>query len=164
VENEADYRAVLTYIRKIVRSINLESKRILKDFGISIPQLLCLTYLSKKEHFQASHKELTEHLHLNSSTVTGIVNRLEKNGLIARLPKRDDRRVTHISLTTAGYKLLQSTPDLLQERMITNLDKLSPTTIKEIKSSLEILVNVLGIKGLDASPLLIVDDPSQQEQ
>jgi hypothetical protein len=48
--------------------------------------------------------------------------------------------------------------------MITNLDKLSPTTIKEIKSSLEILVNVLGIKGLDASPLLIVDDPSQQEQ
>jgi DNA-binding MarR family transcriptional regulator len=161
VENRIDHREVLTDIRKIVRSINLESKRIFKDFGVSIPQLLFLTYLSRKEYFQASHKELTEHLSLNSSTVTGIVNRLERKGLIARLPKRDDRRVTYISLTSVGHELLQTTPDLLHEKLIANLTKLPPESLREIKSSLGILVNVLEIKELDASPLLIVDDPSQ---
>ena len=159
MENEIDHRSVITDIRKIVRSINLESKRILKDFGISIPQLLCLTFLSKKEQFQASHKELTEHLNLNSSTVTGIVNRLEKKGLIARLPKRDDKRVTYMVLTSSGYELLESTPDLLQDKLVANLRTLEPSQLREIKAALEILVNVLGIKGLDAAPLLIVDDP-----
>ena len=44
----------MTGIRKIVRAINLESKRVQKDLNISIPQLLTLKYLqcspNKKEH------------------------------------------------------------------------------------------------------------------
>ena len=47
------YTEILTDIRKIVRSINLESKRIQKDFGVSIPQLLCLSYLSSCEGYQS---------------------------------------------------------------------------------------------------------------
>lgn len=66
------YREIVTDIRKILRSINLESKRIQKEFGISIPQLLCLTRLGHEEGYQATHKQLTEYLNLNSSTVTGI--------------------------------------------------------------------------------------------
>ena len=63
---------ILIDIRKIVRSINLESKRVQKDFGISIPQLLCLGHIERAENKVATHKELMELLSLNSSTVTGI--------------------------------------------------------------------------------------------
>ncbi len=50
----AKYAKLMTGIRKIVRAINLESKRVQKDLNISIPQLLTLKYLqcspNKKEH------------------------------------------------------------------------------------------------------------------
>jgi len=156
-----DYREIVTDIRRIVRSINLESKRIQKDFGVSIPQLLCLTWLGKAEGYQATHKQLTEYLNLNSSTVTGIINRLEKKGLIARLPKAGDRRTTCIALTSAGFKLLKNTPNLLQDKLVTNIRKLSPSQIDQIKTSLGVLIDVLEIKDVDASPLLTVEEPGQ---
>lgn len=156
-----DYKEIIIDMRKIVRSINLESKRIQKDFGISIPQLLCLTFLSKEDSYQSTHKQLTEYLNLNSSTVTGIVNRLEKKGLIARLPKQGDKRVTYIALTSAGYKIVAETPNLLQEKLSQNLARLSSEQITQIRTSLSLMVDVLEIKDVDASPLLTVDDPIQ---
>lgn len=158
-----DYREIVTDIRRILRSINLESKRIQKDFGISIPQLLCLTFLGKENAYQATHKQVTEYLNLNSSTVTGIINRLEKKGLIARLPKAGDRRTTYVALTSAGYKLLKSTPNLLQDKLDRNLHKLSPSQINQIQQSLALLIDVLEIKDVDASPLLTVEEPGQPE-
>jgi len=159
-----DYKEIITDIRKIVRSINLESKRILKDFGVSIPQLLCLTHLSKQEEYQLTHRQLVQHLHLNSSTVTGIVNRLEKKGYIARLPKKGDRRVTNIAITAAGIKVVESTPDLLHEKLSKHLQQLPATQVEQIKRSLDLLIDVLDIRELDASPLLILEDPLPPEE
>lgn len=38
---------IIVSIRKIVRSLNLESKAIQKGFGLSITQVLCLGHLEK---------------------------------------------------------------------------------------------------------------------
>jgi DNA-binding MarR family transcriptional regulator len=155
-----EYHDIFTDIRKIVRSINLESKRILRDFGVSIPQLLSLVYLSKQNEYQASHKQLTEYLNLNSSTVTGIINRLEKKGFIARLPKKGDKRVTFVVLTSMGSKIVKTTPDLLQEKLASNLKKMKEEDVSNIRASLQMLTDILEIRDVDASPLLIIDDPS----
>lgn len=158
-----DYRDILIDIRKIVRSINLESKRIQKDLGISIPQLLCLSFLQGKDNYQATNKQLSEYLNLNSSTVTGIINRLEKKGLIARLPKKGDKRITYVALTSAGYKVLEKRPRLLHDKLTANLTDLAPGRISEIRASLSTLIDVLGIRDIDASPLLIGEDPDPKE-
>lgn len=150
---------ILIDIRKIVRSINLESKRIQKEFGISIPQLLCLSYLSRCDSFQSTHRELTRYLHLNSSTVTGIINRLEKKGFLARLPKKDDRRVTYISLTSAGYKVLENTPDLLHEKLSGKLKKLPLNKVESIQESLQFIISSLEIEDVDASPMITMEEP-----
>ena len=52
------YLEVLIKLRKIIRSINLESKRIEKKYSISIPQLLALQYLAQQENFQSSASEM----------------------------------------------------------------------------------------------------------
>ena len=103
------YTDILIQIRQIVRSVNLESKRIEKEYGISIPQLLCLNFLNEKDTFQASHKEIKDFLKLNASTVTGLISRLETKGLVARLPKRGDKRVKVLSITAKGEQLLKDT-------------------------------------------------------
>jgi DNA-binding MarR family transcriptional regulator len=41
----------------------------------------------------------------DNSNVTGLVDRLETRGLVARQPSPDDRRVKHIVLTGAGREL-----------------------------------------------------------
>lgn len=64
-------------------------------------------------------------LSLNSSTVTGIINRLEKRGYVARLPKSGDRRVTFITLTALGIKLLEDAPNVLHDRLAQKPDALS---------------------------------------
>src|SRR5690554_6744379 len=92
-----DYRGILIRVRRIVRSINLESKKVQKDFGVSIPQILCLEYLKSSPNYQATQRAIREHLNLNSSTVTGIITRLEKHGLLARLPKSGDRKSTRLN-------------------------------------------------------------------
>jgi len=84
----------MSSVRKIVRAVNLESKRIEKNFGISIPQLLILKYLNESPEYRSTMRNLREVLSLNASTVTGIVSRLESKGYIARLPDPKDKRST----------------------------------------------------------------------
>ena len=81
------YLEILVKLRKVIRSINLESKKIEKEFGISIPQLLVLKFLSEQKDYKASSKDIKTYINLNASTVSGIIVRLEDKGLVARLPK-----------------------------------------------------------------------------
>lgn len=149
-----DSLEIIVSIRKIVRSLNLESKGIQKEFGLSITQLLCLGHLQNSTNFQSTHKELMDLLSLNSSTVSGIINRLEKRGYVARLPKAGDRRVTYIILTASGIKLLEEAPNVLHDRLAQKLDSLSDEDQEMIKKSLEIVISAMQINQLDASPLL----------
>ena len=153
-----DITEILIKIRKIVRSINLESKKIQKEYGVSIPQVLCLGYLYDSENFQASQGKIRKFLNLNSSTISGIINRLENKGLIARLPKSGDKRVVKIALTSKGDKLLKKIPPLLHEQLTDKLEKLDAETLEKIQKSLEMLVNLLEISEIDASPLITYED------
>ena len=153
------YIDILTDIRKILRSINLESKRIQKDFGISIPQLLCLSYLKSCEGYQLTHKELTKYLNLNSSTVTGIINRLEKKGFVARLPKKNDKRITNIALTSLGYQVLEDSPDLLHDKLSKELSNYPQEKVAAIKESMTLLIAALGIADMEASPVITMEEP-----
>lgn len=158
-----DYKNIIIKIRRIVRSINLESKKIQKDYGVSIPQILCLEYLKSSPSYQATQKSIRAHLNLNSSTVTGIISRLEKKGFLARLPKIGDRRTTVIALTSLGDQLLKNTPDLLQQRLAVKLKKIADSDLEKIEETLEILVNMLEIEELEASPVLTAEDIIKEE-
>lgn len=153
-----DSNEILIKIRKIVRSINLESKKIQKEYGVSIPQILCLEYLNHSENYQSTQKELRDYLNLNSSTVSGIINRLERKGYIARLPKRADKRTTHIVMTYKGSDLLKNTPHLLHEKLSQRLENVSDNHTSGISEALDLIIDYLGIDDVDASPVITVED------
>ena len=148
---------ILIQIRKIVRSINLESKKIQKEYGVSIPQVLCLNYLRSASSFQATQGEVKRFLNLNSSTVSGIIYRLEKKGLVARLPKSGDKRVVNIALTSAGDELISSMPSLLHEQLSAKLETLQESELTKIEESLDKLVSLLDIQSVEASPVITIE-------
>jgi len=114
--------------------------------------------LYDSENYQASQGEIRKFLNLNSSTISGIINRLENKGLIARLPKSGDKRVVKIALTSEGDKLLKKIPPLLHEQLTEKLQKLDSKTLEQTQKSLELLVNMLEINEIEASPLITFED------
>lgn len=139
-----EYTDILISLRKIARAVNLDSKRIQKESGISIPQLLALNFLGKCPNYQCTQLDLRKYLQLNSSTVTGIVTRLVEKGLIARLPKKEDKRSTWLCLTAIGLKKLDSAPSLIQDKLEVKFDQLTKKEIKEIEKGLFKLIDLLA--------------------
>lgn len=152
-----DTTDILIKIRKIVRSVDIESKKIQKEYGVSIPQALCLNFLHASANYQATQSDIKKFLNLNSSTVSGIITRLEKKGLLARLPKSGDKRVVNIALTSTGDKLLGTIPSLLHEQLSNKLQKLDSTELSKVEDSLETLIQLLDIEKIDASPMIALN-------
>lgn len=136
---------ILIKLRKIVRSINLESKQVEKQQGVSIPQLLCLQFLAEQEDFKANASKLKEFLNLNASTISGIINRLEKKGFIAKLPKAADKRVTLIILTAKGMELIDNAPITFQQKLSEKLQALPKNKLKTIVEGIELLTELMEV-------------------
>ncbi len=149
---------ILIKVRKIVRSINLESKKIEKEYGVSIPQALCLHFLRNSENYQAGQGEIRRFLNLNASTTSGIISRLESKGLVARLPKSGDKRVVTIALTSKGDSIVEQIPSLLHEKLHEKLDKLDESIVLNIHESLDLLIDILEIDYVDAVPVISSDE------
>lgn len=145
---------ILRNIRKIIRALNLESKQIQKEHGLTMTQLLVLRHLRLTPHQQATQKELCESLNLSRSTVTGIVDRMVKKNLVERLPKKNDRRTNYVGLTGYSLDLLSTIPDPIQVRLIKKLSEVPEKEQIKISESLHLLTHFLGLEGLEASPIL----------
>lgn len=79
------------------------SKRMVGRMGLTAPQRLAVRFIGR--HPGLTLGTLAELLHLHPGTVTGIVKRLEREGLAARTRSIEDTRRMHLRLTAAGRTL-----------------------------------------------------------
>lgn len=90
-----------------------------EEFGITLPQfdvLAELEYLARP----LTMTELSKRLMVSNGNVTGVVDRLVREGFVERRPSPEDRRVQFISLTDSGVKLFRNVA-ALHERWIADL-------------------------------------------
>jgi DNA-binding MarR family transcriptional regulator len=84
-----------------------ESRRVTRavaeGYGLTGSQLIVLKMLGPKGRVSLS--ELSERIRAKNSTVTGIIDRMERDGLVLRRRSEEDRRVVLIELTAKGRKL-----------------------------------------------------------
>jgi DNA-binding MarR family transcriptional regulator len=81
-----------------------ESQRLFRPYGLTAAQYNVLNVLAASAD-GLSQRELGDILVVDRSNVTGLLDRLEKAGLVKRTDHPSDRRVYRVSLTTAGRKL-----------------------------------------------------------
>lgn len=141
-----------------MRSINLESKRVDKELGVSIPQLLCLQFLADQEDYSANASKLKGFLNLNASTITGIISRLEKKNLVVKLPKSTDKRITLISLTAKGLQLIKNAPITFQQKLSEKLQAIPPEELKTIIDGIDLLTELMEVDEIDASPIITSEE------
>jgi DNA-binding MarR family transcriptional regulator len=85
------------------RSLTRLYRPLLKTLEITYPQYLVLMVLW--ENNQQSVKELGERLLLDSGTLTPLLKRMEKNGLLERSRSIEDERKVFVQLTDKGNAL-----------------------------------------------------------
>ena len=75
----------------------------LKDTGLTLGQPKVLDYL--KEHDGANQTEIARGCHIETASLTSILNRMEEKGIIERRMLNGNRRSLHVFLTDKGRKL-----------------------------------------------------------
>lgn len=84
-----------------------------REIGLMPGQSKILDYLG--EHNGSSLTEIAEGCFLSNATISGIIDRMEKNSLIERKQKDGNRRTYYIYLTEKGASALRQISDVFQE-------------------------------------------------
>jgi DNA-binding MarR family transcriptional regulator len=138
---------VLVCLRRIIQLIDRHSKYLIKTVGLSIPQLTILHEVACKREQSAS--QIARAVSLSQATVTGIIDRLERRGLIERSRDHLDRRKVLVRPTHHCLEMLTKTPPLLQESFIDALKDLQAWEQSMILSSLQRLLALMESKKID---------------
>ncbi len=91
-------------------------RRVLRPFGLTIPQYRVLQSLDETDGQRLT--TLSERLLRAKSTITRIIDQLERDGLVARTSDDDDRRAQRVVLTPEGVELLHSARAAHEEALI----------------------------------------------
>jgi MarR family transcriptional regulator, organic hydroperoxide resistance regulator len=144
---------VLRALRRIIRAVDIHSRKLNNDFHITAPQMICLYQLVKSG--QMTQSELSEQVNMGLSTINGIIDRLEKKGLVTRQRDEHDRRKVIVNATETGKKMTISAPELLQDHLSDGLRQLPELEQAAIALSLERVVELMEAENLDTSPNLV---------
>lgn len=150
---------VLMVLRRITRSIDLHSSRLAHYHGLTTPQLIVLGEISQSGKITAGH--LAENVSVSNATVTGILNRLSKHGLIERRRTDEDKRRMLVKLTDLGERALANAPPLLHDRFVKEFEKLENWEQTSLLSSLQRIASMMELKDLDAASMLVSGEISE---
>ena len=84
----------------------------LAEHDITPSQLFLLTSLGNHDGLRGC--ELAQQVCLDSSSLTGLIDRTERTGLVERRPDPEDRRAQRIFLTVAGRKRLSELESVVE--------------------------------------------------
>ena len=151
-----DYEELLVALRQITRAIDLHSKQLLRETGLTTSQLLILQSIHKQGH--STPTAIARDIHVSQATVTNILTRLSQNGLVSRAKSDDDRRSVQVSLTESGVGKVEEAPELLQAGFLREFRKLEDWEVNMLTSSLQRMALMMNAEELDAAPILIAGE------
>jgi DNA-binding MarR family transcriptional regulator len=143
---------IVVALRRIVRAIDLQSRRMVDACGLTGPQLVVLREAAELNG--ASVSALARAVSLSQPTVSGILERLEKRGLVQRERSEQDRRAVFVSVTAEGARVLREAPSLLQDRFRRELTRLKDWERTQLLATLQRLAEMMDAEAIDAAPML----------
>jgi len=152
---------VIMELRKIIQAIDRNSKSLVRRVGLTMPQLVILQYICSQT--EVSVGVIAKNNHLSDATVTGILERLERRGFIAKRKSDSDRRRVLIKSTEMGKELIRKAPPAMQEGFVTNFSELPGWNQTMIHSALQQLAEIMNASSMPAAPFLTVNPEVENE-
>lgn len=129
------------HLRKIDYIIRLKGREILKDFNITIPQFTALQILINNGNLTIG--ELSQKMALACSTITDLIDRMEKNQLVVRRKDEKDKRVVRIEVLPAGHEIVKRVLEKRVEFLESKMASLTEEETDLLKEGLESLYNAI---------------------
>ncbi|QFI36974.1 MarR family transcriptional regulator [Moritella marina ATCC 15381] len=155
------YEELLVSLRQVIRAIDIHSRKLNKQSGLTGPQLMVMQNIAMLDAPLA--KDIAKEIALSAATVTTIIDRLESRELVIRTRSKTDKRKVHLSLSEAGITLLSSSPKPLQDHFITRYQNLEEWEQSQLLSAVERIASMMDAEKLDAAPVLLVGQIQAEE-
>lgn len=125
----------------LTHALEVKSKKMAKVMGVTGPQRLVVRLIGQSPGLPA--RDIAQTLGLHPSTLTGILARLEKQGMIRREVDGADRRKAHFELTTVGKRVDRERKGTVEAAVRRALTRAEPSVISHTTDLLEMLVEEL---------------------
>ncbi len=139
----ASAQEILDDLQTVWRDMRRTVEKDIKVSGLTVPQVSVLDVLAEADGL--SLKDLSQQVGLAHSTVSGIVDRLERQGFVHRKPDAQDRRFVKIFLSEQVKSYLgQDLPGRRLRSLAEVLRNGTPEERARIAEGLSILRRLLG--------------------
>jgi len=99
---------------------------------MEVPPSQILALVAIEENNGCTLSQLKREMHVSAPTISGIVERLVRDGFITRTEDRNDRRIKNVVLTKNGQMVLEKFRKNIKERWQQILNKVPVETAKSI--------------------------------
>jgi MarR family transcriptional regulator, organic hydroperoxide resistance regulator len=143
---------IINNLRRVFQVVNEQSKKVEHETGLTGPQLWAIKTIAHEAPIMVS--EIARRMYLHPTTVVGILDRLEKQGLVVRIRSTEDRRVVRVELTGQGKSLVRKAPEVAQGLLVSGLEKLSTNRLNIISQALNQMAVILGAQHIPPQLIL----------
>lgn len=146
------HEEVLVALRRIMRAVELHSRKLGREAGLSGPQLVLMQAL--RDMGAVPIGALARRVHVSQATATALVDRLQAKGLATRARCHEDGRKVLVRLTAAGSRRLRRAPQPLQTHFVERFRALAEWEQTQILSALQRVGQMMDAEEIEAAPLL----------
>ena len=133
--------AVVKLMKQVMGALKQNMGHKFKEMNLTGPQGMLIGILSHNKEMKVS--DLSEKLGLSNSTVSGILDRLENQGLIERVRSKEDRRVVFVSVTEEFKRTAQEHFTELESSFEAMTSTATPEEIDTIIKGLDMLKTII---------------------
>ncbi|MCH3965147.1 MAG: MarR family winged helix-turn-helix transcriptional regulator [Clostridium sp.] len=129
---------IINIFKNIQRSLTTKFKKSANKYGFTVPQLSVIFHLYKMPYVTLN--ELSECMMLTKSTVSGIIDRLEKQGIVIREIPEDNRRIVRLSLSNdfkEKHDISSMKKEFISDCILDIIKDMGPVETDNFISSLE---------------------------
>ncbi|HSP33090.1 MAG TPA: MarR family winged helix-turn-helix transcriptional regulator [Thermoanaerobaculia bacterium] len=153
-----DAQRVLNAFRNLVKVLRVADRAGVKKYGLGSGQIFVLHELSRQSPLSVN--DLAELTATDQSTVSVVVAKLVRKGLVASTRSGDDARRAELALTQKGRQITRKLPPPVQHLLMSGVRKLSAARAGEFAQMLEDIVAGLGATE-EFPPLFFEDAPGK---
>jgi DNA-binding MarR family transcriptional regulator len=147
-------------LRRLVHALHAGTRASERAVGLSSAQLFVLRHLQGDP--EQSLGDLARRARTTPSSVSEVVARLVKRGLVARNASATDRRRAVFTLMPAGRALLATAPETVQERLVAGFGRLPPTMQRAVAESVERWLAASGLAAVAPTFFFEPNDPESR--
>ncbi len=124
-------------LERLNNLLRMETRTLGLKFGLQPIQIEALTYLTRCNRYSDTPQAVTEYLGLTKGTVSQSLKVLEQKGFLRKQQDKEDKRITHLTVTAKGKKLVeQAFPDKTLEAAVAKTSSAQDRKLEDTLRSL----------------------------